>query len=151
MMNLEILNSKKIKELHLKLKEQFGFDNKLDYVFLKSKKGRIYIVTKEIQKVKYDEFRMDTLGNYFASEEKDDIRLSIEGSQLIGPDAKKNVLELNDEKFKQWFKGEDVEVKDEQGFQIIKHNDDFVGCGKAGNGILRNFIPKTRRITSEML
>lgn len=150
-MHLEILNSKKVKEIHEKLKKQFGFDKKLDYAFLKSNKGKIYIVTKDIANVDYENLRIDSMGNYFAAEEKNEIRLSIEGSQVIGPDAKENVLELNREQFVQWFKGEDLEISNEiNGFQIIKHNKDFIGTGRAGAGKLRNFIPKTRRITSEM-
>jgi len=123
------LNTRQIKEITKKLKNQFGFDGKLDFAFLKSTKNKIYIVTKDIGNIEYEELRMDTMGNYFGTDE-DDIRLSIEGSQLVGPFSTKNILDLNEEQMQQWFHGEDVEIQGVNGFHIIKYKSDYLVCYK---------------------
>ena len=75
--------------------------------------------------------------------------MSIEGSQLVGPHAKKNVVELDDAETMKWFKGEDLqkECKDCEGFVLMKHDRDFIGTGKYANGKILNFVGKTRRIS----
>ncbi|MFC1647975.1 hypothetical protein ACFL1B_00810 [Nanoarchaeota archaeon] len=147
MKHLKILNTREVKQLMKHLEIQFGFTKKLGYAFLRSNKGRIYLVTRDIAGIDLDELRIDSMGNYFATEEPDGLRLSIEGSQLVGPDASKGIVELDDAQFNSWFKGSDIDVDDNRiGFCIVKHKEDFIGCGKLGSNILRNYVPKTRRI-----
>ena len=75
------------------------------------------------------------------------IRLSIEGSQLIGPKAKKNIVELNDKEAKEWLKGIDLDKKtNNNGFVLIKHKNDFIGCGKQMKDKILNYVPKIRRL-----
>jgi len=90
--------------------------------------------------------RINSLGLYFGKIEKDGLRLSIEGSQLIGNKSKKNVIKLDDNQVKEWMAGEVLEIKDYKGFVIIKHKNDFLGCGKAKEDRILNFVPKTRRL-----
>jgi len=149
--HLTILNSKQIKEIHSKLLNQFGFNKKLDYAFLKSNKGNIYIVTSEISKIDLDSLRIESMGIYFAEEQKNgELRLSIEGSQIIGKHAKKNVFTLDKKQLTLWFKGYDLEIEqDKHGFQLIKNNNDFFGCGRFVKDELKNYMPKTRRILNQ--
>jgi len=147
-MNLKILNTRDVKKIHEQLNKQFGYKKKLDYAFLKSARGRIYLVTRDIAEINFEELNIDTVGFYFATEDDSgELRLTIEGSQLVGPNAKHNVLELSDGLFKLWFAGHDIETKEElKGYVIIKNNNDYYSCGRIVNGTLRNFVPKTRRI-----
>jgi len=147
MKHLKILNTREAKQFKNALKEQFGFEGDLDYAFLRSNKDKIYIVNPSIAEIKYENLRIDSIGMYFAEKRPTEYRLSIDGSQLIGPKATKRVVELNDEQFKAWFNGEDVEVEDkEKGFHIVKHGNDFIGCGHVSENELKNYVPKTRRI-----
>ncbi|MBU1854299.1 MAG: hypothetical protein KKF89_01120, partial [Nanoarchaeota archaeon] len=58
-----------------------------------------------------------------------------------------NILELNKEQFEQWLKGEDIEINTSmKDFVIVKHNSDYVGCGKIKNNLLMNYVPKARRL-----
>jgi len=58
-------------------------------------------------------------------------------------------LELNDNEAKEWMRGNDLEMKgDFSGFLIIKHKEDFLGCGKYANGKILNYIGKARRVNS---
>ena len=76
-----------------------------------------------------------------------ELRLSIEGSQLIGKAAKKNVVEISDCQVKKWLFGNDIEIGTAcEGFVIVRNKNDFLGTGKIKDGVLLNFIPKTRRI-----
>ncbi|NQU97984.1 hypothetical protein HQ533_00815 [Candidatus Woesearchaeota archaeon] len=147
MQNLKILNSKEVKKILKVLKEQFGFDEKLAYVFLRNKKDRLYVINRDVEKIELEKLRIDSIGMYFATIMPEGIRLSIEGSQVIGPKAKKNILEIDNEQFDKWLKGEDFEVKTKfKDFVLVKHKEDFLGCGKVKNNVLLNYVPKARRL-----
>ncbi len=146
MENLKILNKKDIKRILIKLKEQFNAEIDLDYVFLKNKDYKIFLISKDVAKIDLSELRVDRVGLYFCKIEKNGIRLSIEGSQLIGDKAKKNIVKLNKEQMKEWFSGENIDIKgnfDE--FVILKYEDDFLGSGRYSNNIIYNYVPKSRR------
>ena len=108
MQRLEVLNTRVVKKIIAQLEEQFGYAERPNVAFLKSSKDKLYIITRDVNLVNYDELRLESIGIYFASIENDGLRLSIEGSQMVGPKATKNVLELNDEQFTDWFKGKNV-------------------------------------------
>ncbi len=169
MKNLQILNSKQLKQIKQLLKSQFDADFDFSqYAVLKSPKDKIYIVQKDIfTKLNQDltKLRINSIGMYFAHIKNNELRLSIEGSQLVGPIAKKNIVELRNDELEQWIQGIDLdttehfphpyfppEQKDHTSilgpnqFIIIKHNNDFIGCGKLTKNKVLNFVPKTRRI-----
>ena len=146
MQKLEILNTRKIKEIKELIKEQWDCQLKLDYGFLKSRKDKIYIINKGISKLDLSKLKIDSLGLYLGQLTDKGLRLSIEGSQIIGPAAKKNVIELNEKQTEEWFRGYDLDIKlDYIGFVILKHKNDFLGCGKSTKEKILNFVPKARR------
>lgn len=129
------------------LKEQFGFDDELDYAFLLSEKNKIYIVNREIEKIDLTKLRVNSYGLYIGELVDDKIRLTIEGSQIIGKKANKNVLEVDEKQAREWLKGFDINYSgDFKDYVIIKHKDDFLGSGKATKNSILNFVPKTRRL-----
>ena len=135
------LNNKEIKEINNKLENQFGVKKKLDYFFYINKENKIFLMSKNMQKLDLTKFRVNSFGLYFAKLEKDTIRLSLSGSQLIGEHVKKNVLEI--EKKEDWLNGQNLECNKElKGWFILKNKQDFLGCGFCKNGIIQNFIPK---------
>lgn len=124
----------------------------MDYNFLKNKKGKIYIIRKEISKIDLSRLRINSIGMYFAEIKNNEIRLSIEGSQIVGPKANRNVLELNEKEAKEWLAGEDLFIKEKEnfnGFVITKYKKDFLGCGRYRNRKVINFVGKGRRIISQ--
>ena len=144
---LSIMNAKQVKEVLANLKERFGFEGKLDYVFLLSNKERLYVVNPEVASVPLEKLRINTLGMYFGEWKRNEARMSIEGSQLIGPHCAKNVLELDDAQTKEWLKGYDVAyVYADRGYLLVKHGPDFLGCARALDDKLQNFVPKNRRV-----
>lgn len=146
MQNFHILNSKETKQVLQLLKSQFDFTAKLDYAFLKNKED-IYIISKDLSKIDTKKFRINNLGLYFGELKHNSIRLSIEGSQLLGHNCSKNILSLNREQMLAWLAGENIGINSEmKGYIIVKHNQDFLGSGVIKNGILLNHVPKERRL-----
>ncbi len=149
---MEEIPSSEVRRILKKIKEEYDVEDEIlrtlekDFRWFRNREGKIFLVKKEIfplaNQIKYHRF-----GLYFARIERGDkIRLSIEGSQIIGPYAKKNVIEIGYEELKKWLAGADLE-KDGSGFVIIKSNNYFAGSGLAKNGKIKNYIPKERRIT----
>jgi NOL1/NOP2/fmu family ribosome biogenesis protein len=93
------------------------------------------------------------MGLYVAAYMKGKLRLTIEGAQLIGPHATKNVVALNDEETAAWLAGgnipldiieADVESIPDGTFVIVKHAADWLGCGRKADAFLYNYVPKSR-------
>jgi len=150
MPKLKFLNSKETKEILKLIEEQWGAKLKLDYTLIKNNKNRVFIINKEINKVELEKLRINSIGMYFCDLENE-IRLSIEGSQIIGPKSTKNVAEIKEEQTKKWMKGEDLEIENKgnyDGFVIIKHENDFLGTGKYKEGRVFNYVNKGRRISA---
>lgn len=147
MRNLKILNRKQIKKILDVIKKQYGCNVNLDYAFLQNEKNRVYIANKEFADIDLSKLRINSIGLYFGEIRSDELRLTIEGTQIIGAHAKKNVVELNEKEFKEWMRGYDlVKETNTKGFVIIKHKGDYLGCGKAKENKILNYVPKTRRI-----
>ncbi|MEK6936723.1 MAG: NIP7 N-terminal domain-related protein [Nanoarchaeota archaeon] len=135
------LNNKEVKEIHNKLKEQFGFSEKLDYLFYLNKENKIFLMSKDIKKLDLSKFRVNSFGLYFGEIEKTGLRLSLSGSQLIGKHSSKNILEI--ENTEDWLNGKNLPWNKElKGWFIIKNKNNFLGCGFCKNSIIQNFLPK---------
>ena len=146
MPQLKILNSKEIKEILKLIEKQWSAKLKPDYTFLKNNKNRIFIINRDVSKIDFSKLRINSIGMYFCDLENE-IRLSIEGSQIIGPKAAKNIVEIDKEQTRLWLKVEDLEVEgDYSGFVIMKHNDDFLGTGKFKENKVLNYVNKSRRV-----
>jgi len=147
MQNLKILNKKEITRILDKIKEQYNIENlDLNYGFLQNREGKLFIISKDIKKINLEKLRINNLGLYIAKLDRD-LRLTIEGSQLLGKLAKKNVYEINDEQANSWMSGKEINCEKEfKGFVIIKNKDDYLGSGRYSNGKIINFIPKERWI-----
>ncbi|MBO8182743.1 MAG: hypothetical protein H0Z28_08125 [Archaeoglobus sp.] len=139
---------KEIKEqIKSVLKEQFGVEM-TDLAYLNFKemgKKRIYAYTNCEGLI----LRKVSQGIYFGTIEKDGLRLSIEGSFLVGPKARKNVVEVSKQEAEEWMGGNDLKIglSEEVGkYVIIKSGSYFLGCGKVKGNRIINFVPKNRRI-----
>jgi NOL1/NOP2/fmu family ribosome biogenesis protein len=149
MRQLKILNKKEVKEILKLFKEQWQADADLDYVFLKNNDNDIFIAGREVFDTDFEKLKVNSLGLYFGELKKGSLRLSIEGSQIIGLWARKNVVELDDGEAKLWLRGFDLEKETKaQGYVLLRHKGCFMGTGRAKEGKILNFVPKTRRIRS---
>jgi len=96
----------------------------------------------------------NTLGLYLFHEYENEIRLSIEAIHIFKEQITKNILEINDTQFNEWFNGQDLFLSDsekeklsqeEKGFKVIKYKNDFIGAGKFIGDRIVNYLPKERR------
>ncbi|MBS3143344.1 hypothetical protein J4446_00485 [Candidatus Woesearchaeota archaeon] len=140
------ISKKQVKEIVTELKEYYGIKElKLNYSFVKDAKNKIYLINKDYKKITTN-LRINQLGLYFINISKD-FRLSIEGSQIIGKMATKNIYKMPDKDLKEWLNGLDLETDDNSiGYKLIKNKDDFYGVGYFRDNKIRNFIPRYRRI-----
>lgn len=147
MQNLRILNKKEISRILNKIKEQFDIKEiNFDYGILQNKEGKLFLISKDINKISLNKLRINELGLYFANIDKE-LRLTIEGSQLLGKLAKKNIHEINKEQAYSWMSGNNLPCNKEfKGFVIIKYEDNYLGSGKWKDNIVINYIPRERRI-----
>ncbi|MCH8004466.1 MAG: hypothetical protein IH934_07610 [Nanoarchaeota archaeon] len=149
MPELKILNTKEIKKILKLIENQWNAKLTLKYAFLKNNKNRIFIVNKDIEKIDMSKLRINSIGMYFCEINNQDTRLSIEGSQIIGPTATKNIVDISEEQAKQWLHGEDLEIEGNyDGFVIVKYNNNFLGSGKYKDGRVLNYVSKSRRINT---
>jgi len=134
------------------IEDEFGVERKvLERMGLEldiRKNGRIYARSIQCSSVLCDKLRK--VGGYkqvfyFGKLEKDGFRPSMDACALLGPFATKNILEIGDEDVVRWLQGQDIEG-DAVGYVIIRWRNFFVGCGKGNGKVIRNFVPKSRRI-----
>ena len=166
MRNINFLNSREAKEIAKKINDQWDADFAFEDFVVKTVKDKVYIISRDLEKLEFEKYNIETVGLYFAHiSDQGELRLSIEGAQVIGPIAKKNVIEIG-KLLKIWMSGEDIPFKtDCTGMVIIKNGSDYLGCGKVklkevdvfdenGNHkedqlFILNFVPKTRRHTRD--
>ena len=147
MESLKILNSKEKKQIISILKKNYGFNGTLPFIFLTNNKNRIFLMSTDLDKLDIEKIRINSMGLYFAEVIGSDIRLSIEGSRLIGRSCDKNIVTLSNEEKNEWLLGIDIEKKtDKPGFILLKYNEEFLGCGKQISAKILNYIPKNRRV-----
>ena len=146
-MEFRILNKKETSRILNKIKEQFNIDEiKLNSKLIQNKENKIFLITKDINKINLNKLRINNIGLYIARYDGE-LRLTIEGSQLFGKFAKKNIHEINNDEVKLWMTGNKIKCdKIYNGFVIIKHGNNFLGTGKYKDNEIINYIPKERWI-----
>ena len=140
---LRKMNSKEKQLVFRKVREQWGCELPKG-TYLINKKNKIWVIYKL---PKLFNLKVDRIGLYVGQLNKDGVRLSIEGAQIIRP--KKNFISLNKEQMILWLKGEEITLPKNKniGYVIIKYGNKVLGCGKvSSNGVLHNYVPKNRRI-----
>ena len=119
-------------------------------------KERLFLLTtnfnaKEIRKIENTAF-IERAGVYFAKIMRDQIKLSLEGTFILRDQITKNIHELTKEESKQWMMGQELPIQTgKKDFLVIKYKEDFLGCGKASELKIGNFIPKQRRLKSKTI
>ena len=146
---MKIIHKSEKKKIINQLQEQFGI-SKIHLLLLRFGKEKIRaysgnLSVEELNKLD-SELRIENMGLYFAKEQVDGIRLTFDGIQLFKNQITKNILNLDDKQAKEWMKGQDLDIKEDHTFKILKHNNEFIGCGKSTGERITNFVPKERRI-----
>jgi len=142
------LQSSQKKKILKQLNEQYGITN-LPYLLLQFGKEKIRLYSGNLSKEELltldKNLRIENIGLYFAKQQEE-IRLTLDGLQLLKNQITKNILEINNKHTEQWLKGNDLDIQTLPTFKILKNNNEFIGCGKSTGQKITNFVPKERRI-----
>jgi len=146
---MKLIYASEKKKILEKLKEQYGI-SKLPYLLIKFGEDKLRIYSGSLSNEELNtlasELNIENIGLYFAKEEKDGIRLTLDGIQILKHQITKNIIDIEDKKADEWLKGSDLDIKTKRGFLILKNNNEYLGCGKSTGERIANFIPKERRI-----
>lgn len=144
------MRNKEIKQILRDIEIQFDCGIKGEYLFLKNpNKPRVYITSPQFKEIN-TKIRINNIGLYFGTIEKEGFRLSIEGTELLD-NPKKNVLELTKEEFQAYMAGENLRINlEEKAYKIIKYDGRYIGSGKLSNNTLFNYVPKPRRAKEKL-
>ena len=153
---LKILNEKEKNAVENKLHDQFGISEISEKIIMRGKE-KMFLFSGSFNKSQIKKLERITLieriGFYFAKidERTKDIRLSIEGSQIMKSKITKNVFEINEDQTNEWMMGRELRIRTgKRGFLVLKHKNDFLGTGKASEEKIGNFIPKSRRLKERL-
>ncbi len=153
--NLKLIDGKERELIIKKLDEQFGI-KKIPGMILMRGHERIFLFQGNFDEEKIRALEeisfVERTGVYLGKIEEYGIRLSIEGSQILKDEIKKNVVELNKDEMEMWMMGHEVLKKTgTTGFVIVKYQSDMLGTGKASVEKITNFIPKSRRLKDKSI
>ncbi len=152
---LKILPQKERIKILKKLKFQFGIEE-IPGTLIKKGKEKIFLYTGKLKKEELyllDKTTfVEAVGIYLAKEEGENVRLSIEGSQILKDQMTKNIIELTKEESQTWMMGHEVRIKSGfKGLVAMKYENDMLGTGKASEEKITNFIPKSRRLKDKTI
>ncbi len=81
---------------------------------------------------------------------KKGFKFTTAGMQIFGRYATKNVVYIKDDELDRFLKGENIKIEPmegvEEGQVIVKYKDDVIGSAIYKKGMLKNQLPKGRRI-----
>jgi NOL1/NOP2/fmu family ribosome biogenesis protein len=115
-----------------------------------NRRNEVYLIVKGISEdlIKIASFA----GVYFGRLKRNEkIQLSVEGSQIVGKHATKNVAILDDENLARFLEGLKCKWKElinceRNNFVLIKHGNDFFGSGILREDGIESLVPKARRV-----
>ncbi|MFH0862260.1 MAG: hypothetical protein V1875_04440 [Candidatus Altiarchaeota archaeon] len=74
-----------------------------------------------------------------------DLSLTIEGAQLLGATASKNLVAITPEQAKEYYLGRDLPGFEGDGYVILRTAHRIVGPGLLGGGLIKNTLPDSRK------
>jgi NOL1/NOP2/fmu family ribosome biogenesis protein len=152
MSEVRFVRSSEKRRIEEELDNQFGI-TKIPYLLLETGKEKMrgfsgHVSKEEIAKLARI-VNIDLIGIYVLKEENG-FRLSFDATQLLKDQITKNIVEINDEEYQKWIRGHDLEKEATIGVVVIKYNEDFLGCGKSNGKIIYNYVPKDRRLKTQI-
>jgi len=149
---LTILASKERKKIEKIIKKNYEVDFDLsNYSVLIGPEDKIWIASREILNADIEKLDVNSIGMNLGKLKKNEkIRLTIEGSQLIGKEAKKNFVELNEDETKKFMSGSSLQIApsncDMHNFVIIKSGKNILGSSLLTEKGIKNLLPISRRV-----
>jgi NOL1/NOP2/fmu family ribosome biogenesis protein len=154
-MQVKKMSKEEINELKRILEKNYGASVDFSgYDCFMNKRKEIFIALKNLDDKLVE--NSSYLGIYFGKLKRNEkIQLSVEGSQIIGKCATKNVAILDEENIHRFMEGLECKWKElinceKNNFVLIKNGNDFFGCGILREDKIESLVPKARRIMKTM-
>jgi len=130
------------------LKERFGIEEGVFEGFKFVKVGDdVWIMSEDVPQKLHG---INRVGLRFARGTSRNPKITTAVLQLFGKFATKNIIYIDEEQLKDYIMGKDVEVGEiegvERGQVIVKFKEDVIGSGLYDGRVIKNQIPKARRI-----
>jgi len=150
-MAIHAINSKQRKEVAAVVLDTYGAVLPRDNVLFLLGEDKYSLGTRDVEPFLSLGLRIERIGVYIGQFQHGEFRVSIEGSQILGPLATRGVMVLSTTQRSEWLLGKDVLLEGNQllaqpRFHIIRCGDDWLGAGKVKNGVLLNYVPKERYV-----
>ena len=150
---IKILSLHEKRKIEQQLEEQFGI-KEIPGEIIAWGSERLLLFTGEAEKYELEKIiesaALEKIGVYFAKIINGELKLTIEGSQILNEQIKKNIFEIDDEQAEEWMMGRELNISTGmKGFVVVKNKENYLGCGKASEHKITNFIPKERRLKNK--
>jgi NOL1/NOP2/fmu family ribosome biogenesis protein len=139
------------------IEKNYGVKIDLSNFFIfQTKDEKVWLASKSILSLDIRKLTVNSIGlNFGKIKRNEKIHLTIEGSQIVGKNATKNIVLLDDNEAKKFMQGFDVKPKEKidceyHNFVIVKYNDFILGSSLLIGDYLKNMLPKSRRILSTL-
>ena len=133
------------------LEDRFGIDRKhfSGFEFYMASKGRVFLGPKSIP----GRLKPVSVGILIARM-GGSVKPSTTLLQLFGRHASRSIADLPKEQALRYIRGEDLRLTDNgitDGYILLKYLDFPLGCGMLKKGIVKNMLPKAKRMEAKFL
>jgi NOL1/NOP2/fmu family ribosome biogenesis protein len=155
---MKILDKEEVESIERTVEKNYGTEvNLRKFLVLKTFEEKIWLVTKDLMGIDFDKLQINSIGMNFGKLKRNDkINLTVEGSQMVGAKATKNICILNEVNAQKFMQGSDVKPDKEincecHNFSIIKFGEDILGSSLLTEDGIKNLLPRSRRINRPRL
>ena len=152
---MKVLEKEEVENLEGLIEKNYGIRIDLNqFLVLFGSEEKIWLASKEIANLDMRKFPVNSIGMNFGKIKRNDkINLTVEGAQMIGKQATKNVVVLDEQTAQKFLQGSDAKPQQEinceyHNFSIVKSGEDVLGSSPLTEEGLQNLLPRSRRITS---
>src|SRR3989344_3930731 len=153
MKQIYFINNKEKKKIIEELENLYGISN-LPYMLSEAGKKKIRAfsgtMTKEENQELTEIINVEIIGMYMFNQKDDDLRINFDALPLFKAQISKSILQLNEQQFESWIRGQDLDLQSKSGTYILSYKEDLVGIGKSNGIKIFNYIPKERKLKTQM-
>ena len=154
-MQVEKMSFDEVSDFEKMIERIYGTKIKFNHWLFKVFGYEIYIVNKEIASIDINVPSIMSLGLSLGKIKGDRMQLTVEGSQIIGKTATINIAIIDEKNLNNFLQGMNFSAGqlincDDGQIVLIKFKDYFVGCGLLNKDTIKNVLPKSKRIFSDM-
>src|SRR3989344_6491989 len=134
MKQITFIKSSEKKKILEELENLYGITS-LPYVLAEAGKKKIRAFSGTMTKEEIQELanitNVEVIGMYLLDQKDDDLRINFDALPILKDQLSKSIVEINEDQFKYWIRGHDIDMQGEKGTFVISYNGDLVGVGKS--------------------